>query len=76
MSRLVLSQITIKKERSISSTKWYYLLQPANAAAPDASNYGNPPPTYSETGYSGWSLTEPIYTVGDDRKLYQMSLSA
>ena len=74
MSRLVLSQITIKKERSISSTKWYYLLQPANAAAPDASNYGNPPPTYSETGYSGWSLTEPIYTVGDDRKLYQMSL--
>lgn len=74
MNRLVLSQITLKKERSISSTKWYYLLQPANATAPDSSSYGNPPPTYSETGYSGWSLTEPSYTIGDDRKLYQMSL--
>ena len=72
MSRLVLSQITIKKERSISSTTWYYLLQPSNASAPDSTNYGNPPPIYSDTGYSGWSTTEPTYTVGDDRILYTM----
>ena len=72
MSRLVLSQITIKKERSISSTTWYYLLQPSNALAPDSTNYGNPPPIYSDTGYSGWSTTEPTYTVGDDRVLYTM----
>lgn len=72
MSRLVLSQITIKKERSISSTTWYYLLQPSNASAPDSTNYGNPPPIYSDTGYSGWSTTEPTYTVGDDRVLYTM----
>ena len=72
MSRLVLSQITIKKERSISSTTWYYLLQPSNASAPDSTNYGNPPPIYSDTGYSGWSTTEPTYTVGDNRILYTM----
>lgn len=72
MSRLVLTQITIKKERSISSTTWYYLLQPSNASAPDPTNYGNPPPTYTDTGYSGWSTTEPTYTVGDDRVLYIM----
>lgn len=72
MSRLVLSQITIKKERSISSTTWYYLLQPSNASAPDSTNYGNPPPTYTDTGYSGWSTTEPTYTVGDNRVLYIM----
>lgn len=72
MSRLVLTQITIKKERSISSTTWYYLLQPSNASAPDSTNYGNPPPTYSTTGYSGWSNIEPTYVVGDDRVLYVM----
>ena len=72
MSRLVLTQITIKKERSISSTTWYYLLQPSNASAPDPTNYGNPPPIYTTTGYSGWSTTEPTYTVGDDRVLYVM----
>ena len=72
MSRLILTQITIKKERSISSTTWYYLLQPSNASAPDATNYGNPPPIYSDTGYSGWSTTEPTYTIGDNRVLYVM----
>ena len=79
MSRLVLSQITIKKERSISSTTWYYLLQPATADAPNPYGnvspyepYGNSPPTIAETGYSGWSTIEPTYTVGDSRVLYQM----
>lgn len=75
MSRLIIGQITIKKERAISSTKWYYLLQPANANPPDKTNYGNPPPTIAQIGYSGWSETEPSYTVGDDRKLYEMVLT-
>lgn len=72
MSRLIIGQITIKKERTISSTEWYYLLQPANANPPDSSNYGNPPPIITDTGYSGWSTTEPTYTIGDERVLYQM----
>lgn len=72
MARLAISQKTIKKERTISSTEWYYLLQPANANSPDSSNYGNPPPTITDTGYSGWSTTEPTYTIGDERVLYQM----
>jgi hypothetical protein len=72
MSRLIIGQITIKKERAISSTEWYYLLQPANANPPDSSNYGNPPPIITDTGYSGWSVTEPTYTIGDERVLYQM----
>ena len=67
MSRLILSKIKNKKERSISSTTWYYLLQPSNASAPDPTNYGSPPPTITTTGYSGWSTTEPTYNVGDDR---------
>ena len=75
MSRLIIGQITIKKERAISSTKRYYLLQPASANPPDVSSYGNPPPIITTTGYSGWSETEPSYTVGDNRKLYQVILT-
>ena len=72
MSRLILTQITIKKERSISSTTWYYLLQPSSASAPSSTNYGDPPPVYSDTGYSGWSTIEPNYTAGSTSVLYVM----
>lgn len=73
MSRITLGQITLHRDKTISMTKKYYLLQPSSAAAPTTTNYGITPPTYTQTGYSGWSSTEPNYTVGDDRVLYELS---
>lgn len=73
MSRIILNQIALQKIKVISETKKYFLLQPSSAAAPSTSNYGITPPTYTQTGYSGWSDTEPSYTVGDDRVLYELT---
>lgn len=73
MSRIILNQIALQKIKVISETKKYFLLQPSSAAAPSTSNYGIIPPTYTQTGYSGWNDTEPSYTVGDDRVLYELT---
>lgn len=73
MSRIILNQIALQKIKVISETKKYFLLQPSSAAAPSTSNYGITPPTYTQTGYSGWSDTEPFYTVGDERVLYELT---
>ena len=73
MSRIILNQIALQKIKVISETKKYFLLQPSSAAAPSTSNYGITPPTYTQTGYSGWSDTEPSYTVGDERVLYELT---
>ena len=73
MSRIILNQIALQKIKVISETKKYFLLQPSSAAAPNTSNYGITPPTYTQTGYSGWSDTEPSYIVGDDRVLYELT---
>ena len=73
MGRIILNQIALQKIKVISETKKYFLLQPSSAAAPSTSNYGITPPTYTQTGYSGWSDTEPSYTVGDERVLYELT---
>jgi len=73
MGRIILNQIALQKIKVISETKKYFLLQPSSAAAPSTSNYGITPPTYTQTGYSGWSDTEPSYTIGDERVLYELT---
>ena len=61
--------ITLATIRDIQSVTWYYLLQPSAAAAP-AKPTTLTPPTITTEGYTGWSDSEPSYTIGDTRTLY------
>ena len=57
----IVGQITLEVLKEVSSTTYYYLLQPSTAAAPSKPTT-NPP--------TGWNTTEPSYVTGDTRDLY------